>query len=152
MVFTLYVPADLVKYCSMQIIMGAWSCGHGFSVTHHRLESCAYPGIVTFILELFSREHSCEREKQLSISLTYTCFKPAGMAMCLRSKVMKRPVIGYVIRQLLGPQIQLALPPTPLPLHSARPPAHASTLAHLVNTRKYALITGLFFVTLGFTL
>lgn len=52
--FVQYIPADLVKYCSMQIIMGAWSYGLGFSVTHHRLDSCVYPGIVTFILELFS--------------------------------------------------------------------------------------------------
>lgn len=70
-----------------------------------------------------------------STDLCTPCFKPAGMPMGLRSEVMRRPVIGCVPPQLLASQIR---PPTPLPLHSARPPAHASTLTHLVKTSKLA--------------
>jgi len=55
----------------MQINMGVHSCGLWFSVTHHKLDNCDFPGIVAFFLELFSWELSCEREKQHSVLRTY---------------------------------------------------------------------------------
>lgn len=106
--------------------------------------------ILAFFLELFSWEPTYWFwERKCSVWSTHVhLFISAGMRMCPRSEVTRMPAIGYVPPLLSDSWTRQAPPPFPRPPRSARPPAHASTLTHLVNTSARSL-TNTYSETLG---